>query len=62
MLFESLQGFEDKYEWNLVGHSGDGADIVFVDFGRAPRTKEGPTEHTLGCSSRGPPWPRRSWS
>lgn len=38
MLFESLAGFEERYEWNLVGHSGSRADHPFVDFGAPPRS------------------------
>jgi len=36
MLMESLQGFEHKYDYSIVGHSGDGPAISFVDFGSPP--------------------------
>lgn len=39
MLFESLSGFEARYEWNLVGHNGMDASHVLVDFGNPPRTR-----------------------
>lgn len=39
MIMESLEGFDHKYVWNLVGHSGNGADITFVDFRQAPRSR-----------------------
>lgn len=37
MIMESLDGFEHKYDWSIVGHSGNGPEILFVDFGQAPR-------------------------
>jgi len=37
MLMESLDGFEHKYQWNIVGHSGNGPEISFVEFGQVPR-------------------------
>lgn len=37
MLMESLEGFEHKYEYTIVGHSGDGWDIPFVPFGTPPK-------------------------
>jgi len=37
MVMESLDGFEHKYEWNVVGHSGNGPEIIFVDYGQPPR-------------------------
>jgi len=39
MLMESLQGFEHKYCWNIVGHSGNGPEVPFVEFGNVPRTR-----------------------
>lgn len=39
LLFESLAGFEERYEWNLVGHSGSGPQQQLVDYGAPPRTK-----------------------
>jgi len=40
MLMESLEGFDHKYVWNLVGHSGNGSEIIFVDYGNPPRTRQ----------------------
>merc|ERR1712070_948278 len=40
MLMESLEGFDHKYHWNIVGHSGNGPEISFVDFGQPPRTRQ----------------------
>jgi len=39
MLMESLDGFEHKYSWNIVGHSGNGPEIPFVDYGNAPKRR-----------------------
>merc|ERR1712194_979416 len=36
---ESLDGFEHKYHYNIVGHSGNGPEISFVEFGQPPRTR-----------------------
>mmetsp|Transcript_1455 Transcript_1455/g.5161 ORF Transcript_1455/g.5161 Transcript_1455/m.5161 type:complete len:997 (-) Transcript_1455:61-3051(-) len=38
MITESFQGYENKYSYSIVGHSGDGPSIPFVDYGRPPRT------------------------
>lgn len=37
MLMEGLEGFEHKYEYSIVGHSGDGPNTTFVDYGEAPK-------------------------
>lgn len=37
MIMEALQGFEWKYQYSIVGHSGDTADILLVDYGKAPK-------------------------
>jgi len=37
MLMESLSGFEHKYEYSIIGHSGDGPNTTFVDYGEAPQ-------------------------
>lgn len=37
MLMESLEGFEHKYEYTLVGHSGDGPHTPFVEYGSPPK-------------------------
>eukprot|EP00658_Telonema_sp_P-2_P061770 TRINITY_DN50439_c0_g1_i1.p1 TRINITY_DN50439_c0_g1~~TRINITY_DN50439_c0_g1_i1.p1 ORF type:complete len:534 (+),score=125.56 TRINITY_DN50439_c0_g1_i1:106-1707(+) len=37
MIMESLHGFEHKYEYSMVGHSGDGPAISFIDYGAPPQ-------------------------
>eukprot|EP00933_Yihiella_yeosuensis_P064657 TRINITY_DN68111_c0_g1_i1.p1 TRINITY_DN68111_c0_g1~~TRINITY_DN68111_c0_g1_i1.p1 ORF type:complete len:180 (-),score=31.19 TRINITY_DN68111_c0_g1_i1:35-574(-) len=37
MIMESLEGFDHKYSWNIVGHSGNGPEIPFVEYGQPPR-------------------------
>merc|ERR1719436_1067074 len=37
MIMESLDGFDHKYNWNIVGHSGNGPEISFVEYGQCPR-------------------------
>jgi len=39
MLMESLAGFDHKYCWNIVGHSGNGPELPFVEFGNPPKTR-----------------------
>jgi len=36
MLMEALAPFSHKYSWSLVGHSGDGPVIKFVDYDKPP--------------------------
>jgi hypothetical protein len=36
MLMEALAPFAHKYSWSIVGHSGDGPVIDFVDYDRPP--------------------------
>jgi hypothetical protein len=36
---EGLAGFEHKYQWSIVGHSGDGAAIPLVSYENPPRTQ-----------------------
>lgn len=36
MIMEAFHGFEHKYQYSIVGHSGDGPEIKLVDYGRAP--------------------------
>jgi len=36
MVMEALEGFDAKFEYALVGHSGDGPTIPFVPFGAPP--------------------------
>lgn len=40
MIMESLDGFEHKYSWSVVGHSGNGAEISFVEYGSPPRGRQ----------------------
>eukprot|EP00439_Symbiodinium_sp_Y106_P066358 s1106_g10.t2 len=38
-IFESFTGFEDKYDYRMVGHSGTGPEAErLVEWGRPPRT------------------------
>lgn len=37
---EALEGFEHRYQYAIVGHSGDAAQIPFVDFGKPPRDRK----------------------
>jgi hypothetical protein len=36
LLMEALAPFPHKYAWSLVGHSGDGPVIKFVDYNEPP--------------------------
>jgi hypothetical protein len=36
MIMESFAGFESKFEYGIMGHSGDSAEISFVEFGLPP--------------------------
>lgn len=36
LLMEALAPFPHKYSWSLVGHSGDGPVIKFVEYGKPP--------------------------
>ncbi|OAD05698.1 hypothetical protein MUCCIDRAFT_137874, partial [Mucor lusitanicus CBS 277.49] len=40
MLMESFRGFEHKFAYKIVGHSGDGANIEFVVPGKYPKTEK----------------------
>lgn len=40
MLMESFRGFEHKFAYKIVGHSGDGANIEFVTPGKYPKTEK----------------------
>ncbi|RCI05809.1 von Willebrand factor A domain-containing protein 8, partial [Rhizopus stolonifer] len=40
MLMESFRGFEHKFSYRIVGHSGDGANIEFVVPGKYPKTEK----------------------
>jgi len=58
MIIESLRGFEHKYSYAIVGHSGDGPEMTFVDFGKPPKNEKEALKvlrkmhaHTEYCSS-----------
>jgi MoxR-like ATPase len=58
MIMESLKGFEHKYSYSIVGHSGDSPEIDFVDYGKPPKNKkerldilDKMTAHSAHCSS-----------
>jgi len=36
MIMESLDGFDSRFQYSIVGHSGDSPDIPFVKFGEPP--------------------------
>ncbi|KAI9317743.1 AAA domain-containing protein [Dichotomocladium elegans] len=40
MLMESFRGFEHKFAYRIVGHSGDGANIEFVVPGKYPKNEK----------------------
>ncbi|KAI9253809.1 AAA domain-containing protein [Phascolomyces articulosus] len=40
MLMESFRGFEHKFAYSIIGHSGDGANIEFVVPGKYPKTEK----------------------
>ncbi|KAF7726766.1 von Willebrand factor A domain-containing protein 8 [Apophysomyces ossiformis] len=40
MLMESFRGFESKFAYRIVGHSGDGANIEFVTPSNYPKTEK----------------------
>ncbi|OAD73054.1 hypothetical protein PHYBLDRAFT_159083, partial [Phycomyces blakesleeanus NRRL 1555(-)] len=40
MLMEAFRGFEHKFAYRIVGHSGDGANIEFVKPGNYPKTEK----------------------
>lgn len=53
-----MAGFEHKYVYSIVGHSGSGHSIRLVDWHKPPRTDEERLEvahamyaHSLGCAS-----------
>ncbi|ETW00905.1 hypothetical protein, variant 1 [Aphanomyces invadans] len=58
MLMESLAEFETKFDYAIMGHSGDSPAIPFVSFGSPPKTKkdrlkilEKMVAHSQYCSS-----------
>ena len=38
MIMEAFKGFGSKYEYQIMGHSGDTDDLVFVAEGKEPKT------------------------
>lgn len=40
LLMESLEGFEDKIEYDIKGHSGETDKINFVDRKKAPKNNK----------------------
>jgi len=38
LIIEAFHGFTHKYDYSIVGHSGDTSEDIFVDFGKPPRT------------------------
>eukprot|EP00456_Euglypha_rotunda_P010370 TRINITY_DN12596_c0_g1_i2.p1 TRINITY_DN12596_c0_g1~~TRINITY_DN12596_c0_g1_i2.p1 ORF type:complete len:140 (-),score=22.45 TRINITY_DN12596_c0_g1_i2:11-430(-) len=40
LIMESLDGFDHKFSYSLVGHSGDGPSIPLVAYGDAPKTRK----------------------
>ena len=40
MMMESFRGFEHKFAYSIIGHSGDGANIEFVVPGKYPKTEK----------------------
>ena len=58
MLVEGLRGFEHKFEYEMVGHSGSGPRTELVRFGEPPRTPREVEalartmrQHASGCAS-----------
>jgi hypothetical protein len=40
LIMEALEGFEQKYSYAIVGHSGDAAAVPFVSYGAPPKTRK----------------------
>ncbi|CAG8614734.1 10142_t:CDS:10 [Funneliformis caledonium] len=40
MVMESFKSFEHKFQYRIIGHSGDGPNIEFVKEGQYPRTEK----------------------
>lgn len=40
LIMESFTGFESKFSWTIVGHSGDGPAIPLVEYGKPPQTRK----------------------
>jgi hypothetical protein len=39
MVMEAFNGYKDKISYDIVGHSGDGYNIKFVDTNEAPKNE-----------------------
>jgi MoxR-like ATPase len=58
MIMESLQGFEQKFSYSIVGHSGDSPEIPLVEYDKPPKNAkerlqilEKMSAHSQYCSS-----------
>ncbi|KAI1297032.1 von Willebrand factor A domain-containing protein 8 [Mortierella claussenii] len=40
MIMESFRNFEHKFEYSIIGHSGDSPNLEFVKAGRYPKTEK----------------------
>jgi hypothetical protein len=40
MIMESFAGFENKFDFCIMGHSGDSPEIPFVEFGKPPKDRK----------------------
>jgi hypothetical protein len=39
MIMEAFHGFEYKYQYSIVGHSGDGPEVPLVEYGKPPENR-----------------------
>eukprot|EP00934_Nitzschia_sp_Nitz4_P006323 Nitzschia sp. Nitz4//scaffold219_size35776//29376//35535//NITZ4_007828-RA/size35776-processed-gene-0.11-mRNA-1//1//CDS//3329542332//6313//frame0 len=39
LVMEAFEGFESRYEYSIVGHSGDSPSLSLVDFGEPPKNE-----------------------
>lgn len=58
MIMEAFHNFEHKYQYSIVGHSGDFPEIPLVDYNNPPRTPKERSKvlqkmiaHTQYCSA-----------
>lgn len=58
MIMEGLRGFEHKFSYSIVGHSGDSPEIDFVEYDKPPMNKkerlsilDKMTAHAAHCTS-----------
>jgi len=40
LIMESLRGFEHKYSYSIVGHSGDSPEVLLVDYNKPPKNSK----------------------